>query len=260
MKQWHEMAAELERYIRPATFPLAVQLPRTEEEIPAKARRPLRDMGKKLAPCQAAALARKYGWTVAVSASESGCAIASHTHGWEPADPDGVVTFFMYMKYAHDEASAKAGMAAMPAIEPGSCAAVVHAPLARTVFEPDVILLYINPAQLMRLIHGATQETGGPIVSSFSGRAASCSEGVVRAFRDNAPQIVVPGNGDRVWASAQDDEMAFALPASMLDGLLRGLERTHERGVRYPVPACLDYEPRVRLNIPLTDIFKNPVL
>ena len=126
------------------------------------------------------------------------------------------------------------------------------------MFEPDVILLYVNPAQLMRLIHGTTQEKGGAIVSSFTGRAASCTEGVVRAFLEGAPQIVVPGNGDRVWASAQDDEMAFALPASRLDSLLRGLERTHERGVRYPVPACLDYEPRVRLNIPLTDIFKNP--
>jgi uncharacterized protein (DUF169 family) len=260
MEHWHRLAAEIDRHIRPDTFPLAVLLPDDEARIPAKARRPTKDMGKKLAPCQSAALARKYGWTVAIAAEESGCAIASHTYGWAPiTDQDSAVKFFINMNYFQDEVAARAGMASLPVLEPGCCRAVVHAPLARTVFEPDLILMYVNPAQLMRLLHGITQEKGHAVASSFSGKAGSCTEGVIGAYVDKDPKVVVPGNGDRVWASAQDDEMAFVLPAAMLESLVRGLARTHERGIRYPVPVCLDYEPKIRLHTPLADVFNHPL-
>jgi uncharacterized protein (DUF169 family) len=133
---------------------------------------------------------------------------------------------------------------------------VVYSPLEWTKVVPDVILIYLNPAQLMRCIHGSTQHTGQPITSSFSGRAASCSEGVLGAFLDQSPKVIIPGNGDRVWATAQDHEMAYALPASHLKDLVEGLARTHERGIRYPIPSFLRYQPEVGLTLPLTDIFK----
>ena len=261
MQKWHRLAAEIDRYIRPDTFPLAVLLPEDESLIPDKARRPIRDMGKKMAPCQASALARKYGWTVAVAVEESGCGIASHNYGWEPVEDIKTATkALVSLNYYLDEAAALAGMESMPTLEPGRCCAVVHAPLARTVFDPDVILMYVNPAQLMRLLHGITQESGQPVASTFTGKAASCTEGVIGCYLTNTPKVVVPGNGDRVWASTQDDEMAFAVPPAMLESLVRGLARTHERGIRYPVPVCLDYEPRVRMTTPLKDVFKNPPL
>jgi uncharacterized protein (DUF169 family) len=46
-------------------------------------------------------------------------------------------------------------------------------------------IIYVNPARMMRLIHGATNHTGKPIKSSFSGRAASRTEGVLGAYLDN---------------------------------------------------------------------------
>jgi uncharacterized protein (DUF169 family) len=108
----------------------------------------------------------------------------------------------------------------------------------------------------MRCIHGSTQRKGQPITSSFSGRAASCSEGVLGAYLDQLPKVVIPGNGDRVWATAQDHEVAYALPASHLKDLAEGLAKTHERGIRYPIPSFLRYQPEVGLTLPLTDIFK----
>ncbi|MCD6307259.1 MAG: DUF169 domain-containing protein [Deltaproteobacteria bacterium] len=38
---------------------------------------------------------------------------------------------------------------------------------------PDVALIYVNPAQMMRLIHGIAYHKGKPVESSFSGKAAS---------------------------------------------------------------------------------------
>ena len=51
------------------------------------------------------------------------------------------------------------------------------------------------------------------------------------------------GNGDRVWGGAQDDEVMFACPADKLSMLVDGLKQTHAAGLRYPVPAYMNYSP-----------------
>jgi len=112
----------------------------------------------------------------------------------------------------------------------GENPAVIYSPLKRTKIEPDVVLIYANPAQIMRLAHGITHKNGKPIEGSVSGRAASCTESVIAAFLDNAPKVVVPGNGDRVWGSCQDHEMVMAIPSARLAEVVEGLERTHENG------------------------------
>ena len=128
-------------------------------------------------------------------------------------------------------------------------------PVAVKFLKEAVILIYLNPAQLMRCLHGSTQRTGEPVTSAFTGRAATCTEGVLAAYLEQSPKVVVPGNGDRVWAAAQDHEMAYALPAAHLIDLAQGLEKTHQRGIRYPIPSYLRFEPEVGLRFPLLDIF-----
>jgi uncharacterized protein (DUF169 family) len=107
----------------------------------------------------------------------------------------------------------------------------------------------------MRLIHGATYKKGTPIQSNFSGRAASCTEGVIAANVDHAPKVVAPGNGDRVWAACQDHEMIMAFPGSFLSEIVHGLEKTHQKGIRYPIPSYLRYRPEIAFTIPLSDVF-----
>jgi hypothetical protein len=41
----------------------------------------------------------------------------------------------------------------------------------------------------------------------------------------------------------QDDELAFTIPVSLLDSVIRGLEATHERGIRYPIPIDVRHDP-----------------
>jgi len=76
-----------------------------------------------------------------------------------------------------------------------------------------------------------------------AGRIGSCHEGVVKAIVTNQPQLVMLGNGDRIWGGAQDAEVMFACPRSKLESLMEGLAATHEAGLRYPVPAYMNYSP-----------------
>lgn len=256
MKEWQDLGKEIRRYINTESFPVAVKILRGEKEIPDGARRPVKDLNVKMAHCQVQSICRKYGWTMAMTKEDLGCAISGYTYGWQAMPREGAIDFFIRMNYAADKTAAVKILQSFRTLEQGQCEAVVYSPLERTKIEPDVILIYLNPAQLMRCIHGTTYGTGLPITSSFSGRAASCTEGVLGAYLDQSPKLVVPGNGDRVWAAAQDHEMAYAIPSSHLKDLVEGLEKTHERGIRYPIPSFMRYQPEVGLTLPLTDIFQ----
>jgi uncharacterized protein (DUF169 family) len=248
MTDWTQKAEALHRLIRPLTFPIAIKLARSVDEFPEKTRRPSRDMGFKTNLCVGMTMCRKYGWTVGMTADDNACPIAAYTYGWSEPESEtkkALIDFMVVMKYAANENAAKTSLedGDQVKLSRGEYAGVVFSPLERTRIEPDVIMIFCNPAQLMRLVHGATQETGVSVRSVSSGRAGTCTEGVLQTFKTGQPKVVLPGNGDRVWAMVQDDEMAFAIPSNLLDSFISGLEATHHTGVRYPIPVDVRHEP-----------------
>jgi uncharacterized protein (DUF169 family) len=259
MEEWALLAEKIKKYVNPDTFAVSVSFLAGDQQLPDRSRRPVKDLGVPMAPCQGAAMARRYGWTVAFGPEDVGCAIAAHTYGWERlADERGGLDFLLRMNYVSDEQAAREVLKGFRVLDSGRDLQVVYAPLERTSMEPDVVLLYVNPAQLMRLLHGATHHGGTPLAGSFSGRAASCTEGVLGAYLDDDCKVVVPGNGDRVWAGCQDHEMVMAIPSAKLAHVVDGLEKTHQKGIRYPIPTYLRYRPEVAFSLPLSDIFRLP--
>jgi uncharacterized protein (DUF169 family) len=245
---WTPKAEALNGLIRPVTFPIAVKLVKSVGEFPEKTRRPFRDMGFRTNVCVAMTMARKYGWTVGMTADDNACPIAAYTYGWSESEFESkkaLADFMVVMKYSASEDAAKTAMDAVEQVKlrKGEYAGVVFSPLERTRIEPDLVMIFCNAAQLMRLVHGATQETGMAVQSMFSGRAGTCTEGVVQTFKTGKPRVVLPGNGDRVWAMVQDDEIAFAIPSNRLDSVIGGLEATHQTGIRYPVPVDIRHAP-----------------
>jgi uncharacterized protein (DUF169 family) len=248
MTDWTTKAEALNRLTRPLTFPIAVKLIKSVDEFPEKTRRPFKDMGFKTNVCVGMTMCRKYGWTVGMTADDNACPIAAYTYGWsepEPQSKKALTDFMVVMKYAANDNAARTSLEGAEQVKlgKGQCAGVVFSPLERTRIEPDLVMMFCSPAQLMRLVHGATQETGVAVQSTFSGRAGTCTEGVLQTFKTGKPKVVLPGNGDRVWAMVQDDEIAFAIPSNWLDPIIRGLEATHQTGVRYPIPVDVRHEP-----------------
>ena len=107
MEKWHQLGRKIREYVNPSTFPVAIKFLEDGSQILSSARRPLRDLGVKMAPCQGAAMARRYGWTVAFGKDAVGCAIAAHTYNWERlTEESGAVKFLTRMNYAGDEKAA----------------------------------------------------------------------------------------------------------------------------------------------------------
>lgn len=231
--------AELTTYIRPQTFPVAVKMLRSIEEAPPKTRLP-HDLGIKVATCQAIAFARRYGWTMALSREEHSCAPGMIALGFAKSNEfyaEGNIAKDMYCGTLEAGAAMET---AVPKFEPGRYGAVVFAPLERASFEPDLLLVYGNSAQVMRLVHGALFHRGGTLKAEAMGRL-DCADIVVRTVQTNECQWVLPCTGDRMFALTADDELCFTMPPSRVEEVLEGVRETHRFGLRYPVPINLQW-------------------
>ena len=78
-----ELIEKIESHVRPATFPVAVRLLGSDEPIPDKARRPQRDLGVQITTCQGVTMARRYGWTVALTRDDINCPLTKVAFGLE---------------------------------------------------------------------------------------------------------------------------------------------------------------------------------
>lgn len=239
-----ELYEKIEEYVRPATFPVAVKFLRDGEAPPPKAKRPLADLQKHVTVCQGWAIARRYAWTTVLRAEDMKCPLGALVAGFAAPNAyydEGNLCAGMYTEGTEAGARSEASVVKF---SPGEIDGIVFAPLHRADFEPEVVIVYGNAAQVMRLVAAALFERGGRIESSFAARM-DCSDHLVVPLHTGEPQVILPCNGDRIFAGAQDEEMAFTLPWSRVDEVVRGLEGTQRGGIRYPIPSFLTYEPKL---------------
>jgi hypothetical protein len=56
---------------------------------------------------------------------------------------------------------------------------------------------------------------------------------------------VHPGRGERILAGTDDCEMFLTIPANHVEGIVDGLEKTQEKGLRYPIQGYALFQPPV---------------
>ncbi|HEV1993414.1 MAG TPA: DUF169 domain-containing protein [Candidatus Acidoferrum sp.] len=234
---------EIETHVRPATFPVAAKLLRPDEPVPEKAKRPHRDFKIQIAICQAIAMARRYGWTVAVGEEDVSCVLTKTVFGLAPLTEHFTSGHLACGMYAETPAAAVRTEAATERLPEGKYKHLLVAPAARADFEPDAVVIYGNPAKVMRLVTAALWKRGGALSSSFTGRI-DCSDEIIRPMLSGDYQVILPCYGDRVFAQTDDGEMAFSLPGAKMEELVEGLAGTHKGGIRYPIPTFLRYTPQ----------------
>jgi uncharacterized protein (DUF169 family) len=240
-------ARTLTQLLRPHTRPLAVKLLGPAEPIPRRVHRPTRLLKQRVTICQAVSMARRYGWRLGLFKDDVCCAAAVVAYGWAEQEPtlDEFADLMLAAEYAENRDAARRQIEAIPRLPKGQCAGLVLSPLELVQWEPDVLVIYGNAAQTMRLVHAATYHEGHPLRCSFGGRAASCAEGIIRTVLTGECQLVLPGGGDRIFAMTADDELCFAAPMRLLDRLLEGLEKSGRKvGMAYPIPFYQGFEPR----------------
>jgi uncharacterized protein (DUF169 family) len=195
--------------------------------------------------CQGVTMARNYGWTVGLTREDLNCVPAMITFGFTdaPDQVESLTRLFREIGFASTEEGARREMDAMHKLGNGEIEAIALAPLAKGQLAPDTIVLFGNPAQVMRLIQAWTYVKGGRVPGSFGGKV-ECDEYLLAPFKTRDARVTIPGNGDRIFSGTQDDEMAFSIPGQDLKDLVRGLVESGKKiGARYPVPPYQNYQP-----------------
>ncbi|HEV8309720.1 MAG TPA: uroporphyrinogen decarboxylase family protein [Methylomirabilota bacterium] len=234
----------LQTYIRPQTFPVAIRMLKPGEAIPERAKRPARDFGKLSMNCQVIDMARRYGWLIALTRDDHVCSLGITAIGFDK--PTHLYTSGTLCEgmYTETKAAGARSEAAVDKFAPGEYTCLLVCPLDRATFEPHLVVVYANPAQVMRLTQAALWKRGGRLTSSFEGRAV-CADIIVTTMQTGEPQVILPCSGDRIFGQTQDHEMAFTIPWAKMGEIIEGLEGTHRGGIRYPITQFMEYEAKM---------------
>ena len=232
MRDWEKPIRRLELLMRLKSFPVAFKLLENKSalsEIPF-----IRRMDHKSTLCQLLNLARNFDWTVGADLDDFMSDLCPSIIGLTDIPDymkDGTFRSIVWTKNREDGRKYENGI---PRVPIGKYEAVAIAPLVYNPFDPDIVLIYANPAQMMLLINSLQFEDYEVMQFSCVGES-SCSDAIARCYLDNKPSLTIPCYGERRYGHAQDDELVMAIPAEMMDKALRGMEALYRRGIRYPI-------------------------
>jgi uncharacterized protein (DUF169 family) len=231
MTDWTGLSRELERLLHLRTYPIAYKKLETVaelEKIPG-VQRPERVSSF----CQLPSLVRRAGVTFGITKENlmERCAringLADTTEEEIAQEAAALATTW----FANAE-EARKQLAAYPLIPPGE--ALLLAPLASGQFEPDVVLIYGNPAQLMMLMYGLQFKDYERFQFFFIGEGA-CADALAQCYISGKPALAVPCFGERAFGCVTEDELVIALPPRMVGKAIEGLQAIEARGFKYPV-------------------------
>lgn len=230
LSEFNSYGEELEKLLLLRTAPIAVKMLEKESDIPKEAVRPKRDRGYHLAQCQAFAMTRRQGETIAMLKEDNWCWAPLIGYGLvEPLDENTISPLFYIVE--NMEAAKKAAKY-FPRLEYGKYIGILSAPLKTASFEPDMVLIYSNTAQLRSMLLAIKYKEGDLVKSEFD-PIDSCVYSVVPVILNGQYRITLPDPGEYERAMAGEDEIILSVPAAKLEELVMGLRRFEERKMGY---------------------------
>jgi uncharacterized protein (DUF169 family) len=238
LEDYHQYGQFLEDSLLLRTSPLAVKMLTREEDIPEGALRPRRDRGYHFAQCQAFALSRRRGTTVAMLKEDNWC--------WGPLFSYGLIEPGIADTYPELQNDIKV----IPMLEYGRYLGIVSAPLKTAAFVPDLVMIYSSPGQLRHMLHVLSFIKEGTIETPLY-PVASCALSVVPAL-EGRKCVTLPDPGDVGRALAGEDEIIFSLPAGDVEQLVTQLRTFDGHGMSYRDNSFLE----MRADFPRPDFYK----
>jgi uncharacterized protein (DUF169 family) len=206
LSTFNKYGEELETSLLLRTSPVAVKMLEKEAEIPKEAFRPKRDGGYHIAQCQAFGMSRRESKTVAMLKEDHWC-------------PTALMAYGMVDKPASLGKWAESYMS----FETGKYIGVLTAPLKSATFIPDVVLIYMNPAQLRGVLLPLTFGGNSSQVTTEL-FLPSCGHAVVDPMKTGKYVVVLPDPGEYQRALAAEDEMILAIPRQKIQGFMASLK------------------------------------
>lgn len=231
-REWEKLVRKMELLMRLKSFPVAFKMLENKEQlehIPF-----MRRTTRKMTLCQLITLVRNFDWTVGAVPDDFLSPMCPSIIGLTDTPElykDGTFRSIVWVKTKEDGRKYEASIPRLPL---GKYEALAMAPLVYNPFEPDIVLIYANPAQMMLLIN-ALQFEDYEVMEFYCVGESSCSDAIARCYLSGKPSLTIPCYGERRYGHAQDEDLVMAIPAGVMEKALKGLEVLYRRGIRYPI-------------------------
>jgi dephospho-CoA kinase len=231
-RDWEKPVRRLERLMRLKSFPVAFKLFEDKKFLSTVPF--IRRMNNKSTLCQLINLVRNFDWTVGAELDDFMSVMCASIIGLTDIPDYMKDGTFRSIVWTKSRADGKKFEKAIPRLPAGKYEAVAMAPLVYNPFDPDIVLIYANPAQMMLLIN-SLQFENYEVMQFYCVGETSCSDAIARCYLNRKPALSIPCYGERRYGHAQDDELVMAIPVEMMDKALNGMEALYRRGIRYPI-------------------------
>ena len=231
MVNWAEKSAAFRKYLALRTEPVSFK--RLDHAAALDEIRGLTKMDKTHTFCQLPFMVRTMGLTLGITADSKILDRCKRLHALRSTTEEEMKkeADMLSKTWFASPADAMAQQKDYPLMPVGE--AIVLAPLAGTTFEPDVISIFGNPAQIMLIMCGLQKVKYEKFDFSFIGEGA-CTDSLARCYVSGKPALAVPCYGERTLGQVADDEIVIALPPEEIDRAIEGLRLLKKVGFIYP--------------------------
>lgn len=238
VEQVHNATDHLEHWLRMSFHPVAVKMLKGEAEVPEGAQIPTRDWGHKFSLCQSMSRAQREAITIAMFLKDMWCFEPVLGLGLAPVPQYFLEGHHRYPDSVRNLDDAAKWCQNMPHLE-ATYKGIVVGPANTCNFMPDVIVMHIDILQASMLTITKNWIDGRDIYSQLSGHAA-CVYAIVPTLKTGECNIAIPCKGDHRIALAQDSEILYSIPPSMLPDFVEGTKFLQEHG--WGLPLKLEYK------------------
>jgi uncharacterized protein (DUF169 family) len=193
--------------------PVAIGFAATPDDIPPG----MPEIDKPVRHCMMVSLARNEGKIFYSTSEKHECNGGAFALGLKDLTPALKTGRFYYKlgKFA-SVTSSKRTMESVPHLPVGDTYATMYAPLEKTPFTPQVIVIITYPWAMLKLAQAALFRMGGRQNGAFSGIQSVCSDAVAQTYLSGEPNFSLGCDGSRRFSGIADDEMVMGFPVEML--------------------------------------------
>jgi uncharacterized protein (DUF169 family) len=215
-----DAAETLKKYLKLSGSPVAFRFATKKEEIPAG----MEKLDKTIRHCAMVGLARTEGRIFYSTAENHECNGGAWSLGLREIT-ETLKNGDFYFKLGKFESSAacKRTIDRVAHLGTRDTYATLYAPLEKTPFDPQVVIIVANPWAMLKLAQSTLFRVGGRVEAEFAGIQSVCADVCAQTYLNGRVNVSLGCDGSRKFSGIEDGEMVMGIPAEILPEITEAL-------------------------------------
>ncbi len=216
-----EASETLKKFLKLSGSPVAFRFATKKEDIPEG----MQELDKTIRHCAMISLARKEGRIFFSTAGKHECNGGAWALGLrELTESLKTGDFYYNLGKFESSASCKRTIDRVPHLQTLETYATLYAPLEKTPFDPQVVLIITTPWSMLKLAQSVLFRVGGRINAEFAGIQSVCADTCAQTYLNGQVNFSLGCDGSRKFSGVEDAEMVIGIPVELLPEITESLK------------------------------------